>query len=277
MLKIFRNELLSCRRWGRRLAAGLLKSLHSVSQAYICCHGATNFISQMLSATGQTVTHQAVQEVLRPIIDLLKAHPECFILRGYWLQYESSLVLAISQANSDLLPVVAALSRRNQRLGARKISASNGNGDSTRHRIMKVLHSNRATFSLGELSEKLLALAASPDELITVILEWSCTRFQTGLSTVFVATRLLRMWKRSGLDTDGPILSFMQQVRSLPAIMNERLYNVVSQLVRSKDFAVGRYLQRLMSTASLEPGCLLFDKVSLTIFYIYSANRLTRS
>lgn len=67
------------------------------------------------------------------------------------------------------------------------------------------------------------------------------------MARVYVAVRLLRKWKKSGLDVDSYILSFLAQSQSKTGLLMENVYHVISELVRSQTFSTGKYLQWLMA------------------------------
>lgn len=83
--------------------------------------------------------------------------------------------------------------------------------------------------------------------LVCKLLEWLSTPFRYGHHRVYIAARLLRKWKSTGVDIDSHILAFLLQRRSQQKLETEPIYHVISELVRSQTFSVGRYLQWLMA------------------------------
>jgi mediator of RNA polymerase II transcription subunit 12 len=83
--------------------------------------------------------------------------------------------------------------------------------------------------------------------LVSKLLEWLSTPFRYGICRIYVGARLLRKWKSCGVDVDEHILSFLTRFRDSKGVNMENVYHVISELVRSQTFSVGRYLQWLMA------------------------------
>lgn len=116
----------------------------------------------------------------------------------------------------------------------------------TRQRIIRLLDSKGLTLDIQSLSTACLNSAEDKTVLVLSVLEWSATPFRSGLYRVYTTVRLLRKWKMCGIDVDSCILSFLAESRHC-ALNKGNIYHVISELVRSQTFSVGRYLQWIMA------------------------------
>lgn len=68
---------------------------------------------------------------------------------------------------------------------------------------------------------------------------------------MYLATRLLRRWSHLGADVYEGVLSYLCSMTWTETGEPCTIFKVVAELVRSKTFAAGRYLQWLIATGSL--------------------------
>lgn len=118
---------------------------------------------------------------------------------------------------------------------------------SPQRQVIRLLDSARSMCDMTAISEACLSVIEDKAALVSKLLEWTATPFRRGLVRVYVAVRLLRKWKRSGIDIDSHILSFLMEIRNKAGLDMNNVYHVISELVRSQSFSVGRYLQWLMA------------------------------
>jgi mediator of RNA polymerase II transcription subunit 12 len=67
-----------------------------------------------------------------------------------------------------------------------------------------------------------------------------------------LATRLLRRWSHLDADIYEGIISYLQNRSWDESGQLDVVFRIVAELVRSKHFSAGRYLQWLIATGSLE-------------------------
>ena len=120
-----------------------------------------------------------------------------------------------------------------------------------RQRIIRVLDSNQPAHDISSISTACRNATEDKTVLIFSVLEWCATPFRTGLRRVYTCVRLLRKWKMS-IDVDPYILAFLTEASSRATLNMDNIYHVVSELVRSQTFSVGRYLQWLMARGVLD-------------------------
>lgn len=96
-----------------------------------------------------------------------------------------------------------------------------------------------------------LATLSDARALVSTVLRWASSLYREGAHRVYLATRLLRRWCRSGVDIDGAILSYFHSSDMNKGSDPRNVFRIVAELVRSKNFSVGKYLQWLIATGSL--------------------------
>ena len=112
--------------------------------------------------------------------------------------------------------------------------------------IIHLLDSIRTAHDISSVSVACLDTFENRATLIYKLLDWTATPFRHGLCRVYIGVRLLRKWKMTGIDVDSHVLAFLNESHKANQNM-DNVYHVVSELVRSQTFSVGRYLQWLMA------------------------------
>lgn len=245
MLGIYWNSIMRYRRRGRRLAELLLQKLRLVSY---CFPGYP--ISFVL--TGRQATEAKLTQ-LQPLIDrlsrfirkLVRDHASSMILPQTWETYIQHVSSSLDLTNEADKALLQTLSERNARVQRPKHSTKTTQR-SPHQRIIRLLDSIRPTHDFSSIFTYLDAFD-DKDVLVSKLLEWLSTHFRYGLRRVYIAARLLRKWKSIGVDIDAHILAFLARARNNQALDMEPIYHVISELVRSQTFSVGRYLQWLMA------------------------------
>jgi mediator of RNA polymerase II transcription subunit 12 len=159
------------------------------------------------------------------------------------------------------------LSERNERIRRIKHGHMNVQRSSSR-RLIRLLDSAYSSNDLAALSAECLEIQLDRGVLIAKVLEWASTPFRHGSARIYVTVRLLRRWKKSGIDTDSHILEFLTQSCGNPGLRMPNVYHVISELVRSQSFSVGKYLQRLMAGGVIRSPDVSGQNVSLAIVRI---------
>lgn len=123
---------------------------------------------------------------------------------------------------------------------------------SPQQQVIQLLDAARSAHDVSALSDACLGTMADREALVSELLEWTGTPFREGLVRVYIAVRLLRKWKRLGIDVDAHIFSFLAKSRDKFRLQMANIYHVVVELVRSQTFSVGRYLQWLVARGAIE-------------------------
>lgn len=145
--------------------------------------------------------------------------------------------------------ILASLSERNGWVN--EISQDSPAQRSASQQLIQLLDSDSPSHDFSALSLECLRLPLDHESLISKVLEWASTPFRRGINRVYIAVRLLRRWRKSEIDTDGHILSFLIKIRTRPVFERPRIYHIISELIRSQSFSVGKYLQWLMARGAV--------------------------
>jgi mediator of RNA polymerase II transcription subunit 12 len=119
-------------------------------------------------------------------------------------------------------------------------------------RIISVLDAACSSHNLTALSEMCLSTIEDRAVLISRLLEWAATFFRHGLVRVYIAVRLLRKWKKLGIDVDSYTLSFLVGAGDKTGLDMVNVYHVIAELVRSQTFSVAGYLEWLVARGAVE-------------------------
>ncbi|KAE8139634.1 mediator of RNA polymerase II transcription subunit 12 [Aspergillus pseudotamarii] len=229
MLGIYWDNIMRYRKRGRRLAELLLVKLRQVTQP---------------EKVGQ----------LQPLVDrlslyvrrLVLEHTSSMVLPGSWENHKELISSCLNLNDNIHKTIYQNLSERNSRLQLPKNYRDTAER-SPQQRVIQLFDSIRSAHDISSASATCLKTIEDKAVLISKLLEWTATPFRYGLCRVYTGVRLLRKWKMSGIDVDSYILSFLTDVRVTSALNMEHIYHIISELVRSQTFSVGRYLQWLMA------------------------------
>lgn len=182
------------------------------------------------------------------------------ILPNSWETYQQYVLSALDLGNETDKALFQNLAERNARV-QRPRHSKQITQRSPHQRIVRLLDSIRSAHDLSSTSTFLDAFE-DKSILISKLLEWLSTPFRHGLCRVYIGVRLLRKWKSSGVDVDSHILSFLSHGQNSQKLHMEQIYHVISELVRSQTFSVGRYLQWLMARGVTNDSSARERKVS---------------
>lgn len=167
------------------------------------------------------------------------------ILPNSWDTYKQQVLSALDLGNEAEKALFQSLAERNARVQRPRHSKQTTQRSPHQH-IVRLLDSIRFSHDLPSIFDYLNAF---DDKAVLVfkLLEWLSTPFRYGLCRVYIGVRLLRKWKLAGVDVDSHILAFLSSGQNNQKLNVDQIYHVVSELVRSQTFSVGRYLQWLMA------------------------------
>ncbi|PKY07776.1 mediator of RNA polymerase II transcription subunit 12 [Aspergillus campestris IBT 28561] len=229
MLGIYWDSILRYRKRARRLTESLLAKLHPISE---------------LDRTAP----------LRPLADrlsffvkrLILEHTSSVVLLDSWDKYKDLISSCLDFNDNVHKAVFQTLAERNLRIQSPKSQHGLGQ-QSSQQRLIHLLDSINATHDISATSAACLDAIDDRGVVVSKLLEWTATSFRYGICRVYTAVRLLRKWKASGVDIDSHILDFLNGDRDSDSLNMGNIYHVISELVRSQTFSVGRYLQWLMA------------------------------
>jgi mediator of RNA polymerase II transcription subunit 12 len=175
------------------------------------------------------------------------ANPPNFISRRLWKETDAQPLLASIDSSDDrFASALDLIYRRNEELMLEPSEAEFANRE-----LLLLLDTAASDDYLEELSTQCLDMIEDRGLLLNEVLEWSTCLYRQGLSRIYIAANLLRRWNSLGIDTDGAILDFLAK-SAMITCHKPSVYILVSELVRSKHFSVGRYLQWLIARGALD-------------------------
>ncbi|KAA6408073.1 MAG: RNA polymerase II mediator complex component Srb8 [Lasallia pustulata] len=228
------KEILQYRRRGRRLAEALLEQLQRVHS-----HDGDEFLVPVQ------------EQLVRLLNSFMTANPACFIIPSSWLKYEPLLRSCVVGEKATLISALEQISGRNLRLIRSRDKQFHHATKDARPELIAVLDNIPAAFNLHRTSKACLQVNGSRELLITTVLEWASSLYRRGQARIYAAVRLLRKWARLGIDIGRPILAFLAASPTIMGLEKDNIYRIIAELVRSKHFSVGKYLQWLLARGSL--------------------------
>lgn len=228
MLGIYWVNIMRYRRRGRRLAEILLAKLRLCTEAKL--------------------------EPLQPLVDrlsrfikqLVHEHTSSMVLPNTWETYKNQVSSCLDLSHKVDRALFQSIAERNARV-QRPQNSQQAKHRSPHQHLIHLLDSIRSAQDILAVSAACLDAVDDRPVLVSKLLEWLATPFRHGICRVYVGARLLRKWKSCGVDVDEHILSFLTRFRDSKKLNMENVYHVISELVRSQTFSVGRYLQWLMA------------------------------
>lgn len=157
------------------------------------------------------------------------------------------------------------VSRRNSRLVKTFVGQIWHATPSPRQELITLLDSNTEWPKIAKFTDSCLAAADNSGVLVVTCLEWASSLYRRGHARLYVAARMLRRWSRQGFDVEKPILDFFATNPDLAGLHSGNTYRLLAELIRSKHFLVGRYLQWLLSRGTLN-RCQRPNRVSKSFF-----------
>jgi mediator of RNA polymerase II transcription subunit 12 len=234
----FWTSLISYRRRGKRLAESLLNHAERIYTS-----GAETRESSVLGMLESIIARVAVTK------------SACLLLPDDWDRYKEVLnVFAQRRAHTKICQVIPGLDQRNKDIMHSRSLGSSATQQSFRtlYRILDGVN-YEANISVDELAYDCMDLFADQDRLISATLQWASSLYRQGLHRVYLVTRLLRKWNQVGINVSDGILRYLPYVALDRSKDSEIVFRVVSELVRSRTFSLGRFLQWIIATGSMDP------------------------
>jgi mediator of RNA polymerase II transcription subunit 12 len=201
----------------------------------------------------QPVYAQLVQKLSTLVRSFILSSPGCFLLPDCWTKYEGLVESCFDDADKANQRLFCRLATRNQRLAKKPQADSANRPETSRQRLIVILDGVSAGFNLQTLSDLCLRTVEDRTLLITTVVEWATTPYRTGLCRLYIALRLLRCWSRAGLDLDGPLAAILGGMSVPSRTQLPKPLKLIAELVRSRHFSIGKYLQWLMARGPIPP------------------------
>lgn len=118
------------------------------------------------------------------------------------------------------------------------------------YRILDEVDYNKMV-RIEQVSTDCMEVISNPVILVKVLLQWACSCYREGSYRVCLATRLLRRWAHLGADIYECITTYLEGMSWAKGGDSRMVFKIISELVRSRTFAAGRYMQWLIATGSI--------------------------
>ncbi|KAJ1335659.1 mediator of RNA polymerase II transcription subunit 12 [Microdochium nivale] len=227
--QIYWKDLLRMRKYGRRLVTAVANHYNSIFE-----HPDQDILAPLSTQ-------------LRTLINsLISTTPENFVHPQTWTKCHDAIQACV--INSDeKMAIFADIDTRN----AWFITPSVKSQPAVRARMVKLLDGILRMPMTEDTPRQLWALGEDKASLVKTVLEWATSMHRPGIAKVYAATTILRAWSAFDVDITGSILDYINNNPLSETSRQHLLYHLVSELVRSNNFSMARYIQWLIARGGL--------------------------
>ena len=183
------------------------------------------------------------------------------LLPKCWIKYERMLQDCFGEPGDVPASCLRRIAKRNLRL----TKSSEGRGwrpsPTSRQKLITLLDSTTEWAQIIKLTDGCLAATDDSGTLVATCLEWASSSYRHGHARIYIAARILRRWSKQGVDLEKPILDFLAASPNMPGLHKGNTYRLIAELIGSKHFLAGKYMQWLMARGTLA-RCGTPDRVS---------------
>ncbi|KAI9754448.1 MAG: hypothetical protein M4579_004716 [Chaenotheca gracillima] len=235
-LRIYWKPLARCRKFGRRLVPSLFDKIELAK-----------------SSEKHDTSEDALKYMWALATDLIYGSPENLVNPTFWARHSPALAKRHDVFRPSAQDRLKTIKERNEKLTS-QIMERNPTAVRARE-LYELLDTLPPHTPPKELSDQVLEILRNPRLIFQILFRWASSPHRTGISRVYTAVRLTRKLKKDHfLDTDEHILTAISTVID-ESCDQSNIYLLMSELVRSNDFAVGAYLQWLIARGTLSrPG-----------------------
>ncbi|KAH8803190.1 RNA polymerase-like protein II mediator complex component Srb8 [Xylogone sp. PMI_703] len=228
--QIYWKEIFQLRKYGRRMAAALLKHF---------CETLNQIDSDLLSPL--------TDRLKLMLQDLIILHPDSFVSSKIWVKYSPLILSNFSSESPQLASMVASIDARNRRFP----SLITKKEATTRQQLIQLLDQALSQPIGSEFVKQLWDMDESKDILVHTIIQWSTSCHRSGSTKVFLSTRILRAWSRFGVGVTEAVLNFLDAKVCQKGRCKLAVYHLVSELTRSGHFSAPKYMQWLIARGGM--------------------------
>ncbi len=184
------------------------------------------------------------------LIKLAISQPCCLIIPKSWRRYRLVFqTLADTVTNVEIKFALNGLVRRNDRLTSLSaVSEKKALG------ITDLLDAWTGEQDEGNLLQECLLIEDDTKKLTHLVLKWASSVYRQGKHRIYTGARLLRKLQHINHDIEPTIWTAVSSLAGSATNEEVILHQVVLELVRSKHFRIGRFLQHLISVGLPSPG-----------------------
>ena len=113
--------------------------------------------------------------------------------------------------------------------------------------LIKKLDSLASGTDVFRTAPEMWEVTPNAELLVRTCLYWSTSILSNSWARIYMAVRLLRSWSGMGLDIQTQLLHFLTVDAKAADLDDEKLYRVIIELIRSRHFSVGGYLNWIIA------------------------------
>ncbi|KAG8624532.1 hypothetical protein KVT40_007599 [Elsinoe batatas] len=204
-------------------------------------------LSNLSSAAHHSTHSTLVKSLDQLILKLAAIHPNALVALKRWPSLSSTYKsLCNRHSQGQINTRLQSIATRNDHL--------NVSSDQTRARlkspqlqVFDYLDQIAIGTHIDTILDTCQVLCNNAEILVTAIIDWATTVHRVGRSRIYLAVRLLRQLATSGTSLEEPVLSCLEST-SGRARDRSMFDAVVVELVSSRHFNFGKYLQWLISS-----------------------------
>ena len=206
-----------------------------------------------------------LQYLEKVLLKLLLTSPTCMLLPKSWDRYWPVLQrLASRHPEAHIETITGNLDRRARRLIYTTQQAPGSSRDH-RRRVLQILDAVEleAPVQIEQLALQCMDTSSNIRSIVSAALEWASSLFRNGCHRIYLVTRLIRKWSLLSADTDDAILAYLLAVENKAMVDQRNVFRIVAELIRSRTFSLGKYLQWLIAT-----GCTGRDQELASVSFL---------
>ena len=227
MAHLFKLDIAKFRKRGRRMAELLVRR-------YL-----------VLKESNNTMVQTIVLKLKEAIRGFALYRPQLFLAPDVWPELQDALKACLRSDHGVETRLLERLDLVNERcMGANKQQYHVK--PNPRDTMVDILDATTVPSDIDKLSLSLFALSADFNVLVPAVAEWATTRYRYGTERVYLASRLLRKWQKTGMQIDAALLDFVAKCHDSPELFDSAaLRHLAAELSRAKAFPTSKYMQWL--------------------------------
>ena len=191
------------------------------------------------------------QRLVKLLKSLSISAPACLLLPRCWIKYERTFQNCFQGPADIPASCFEHIVRRNLRLTKSSEGRAWRPTPTSRRTFITFLDTTSDWAQIVKLTDSCLAATDDSSKLVITCLEWASSSYRHGHARIYIAARILRRWSKQGIELEKPILDFLAASPNMAGLHKGNTYRLLAELIRSKHFLAGKYLQWLMARGTL--------------------------
>jgi mediator of RNA polymerase II transcription subunit 12, fungi type len=233
LVRIYEKSITSNRRRGQRLTEALLS--HLLKQNY----------------------PSVLDECLTPVITMIegllyslaKTRPICLLFSNSWTRFRGLLeAVAKKSPNLDIKESMLQIIHRNEHLAGNFVAKSL---PTIVEQLISILDTESLQIPSMQLASRCLEVTSDLNILVNTVMRWAASVYRYGRYRIYVAARFLGAINDETSDINELIWNAVDNYGNDPSINDGSLFQIVIELIRSRHFSIGGFLQHLIATGAM--------------------------